>query len=180
MWEPDRRVYALLLFVWALLLVASLATVSPEEPEPMYLIRHSELLSLRAISKRLREDSGMLKNEAASWKQNSEALELELENSSVELSMLKTELETLIVELETQRPRLTELGSLLISSEKLVEELKRLVAELEARANFLIQSLEQSNRALSQVTRSRNFWRILAFVFLGVGGAGWTMILYWP
>jgi len=178
MWEPDVKLYVFLLSLGALLLVASLATVSPEEQ--MFLVKQSELVSLRSLSDSLKESERMLKEQVANWKSNSESLELELENSNVELSMLKTELETLIVELAKQKPRLTELGSLLITSEKLVDELKRLVEELGTRANFLTQSLEQSNRALSQVTRSRNFWRILAFVFLGVGGAGWGMILYWP
>lgn len=178
MWEPDRRVYALLLFVWALLLVASLATVSPQEQ--MFLVKQSELLSMRSLSAKLKESEQMLKEQVANWKSNSAMLETELENSNVEVSLLKTELGTLRIELETQRPRLTELGSLLVGSEKLVEELKRLVEELGTRANFLTQSLEQSSRALSQITRSRNFWRILAGVLAVMAATGWTMILYYP
>jgi hypothetical protein len=172
-WEIDRRVYALLLFVWALLLVASLATVSPEEPEPMYLIRHSELLSLRDISERLREDSGMLKNEAASWKQNSEALEIELESSTLEISALQNEL-------HEQKTHLTELGNMLAESQNQVIVFRELVMELGTRATDSMQLSKQLQRDLSRMRLERNIWRIVGIVSSVLAATGWTMILYWP
>ncbi len=89
MWEPDRKLYALLLCLAALLLGASLATVSPEE---MYLVNQNELRILLEISETLKADSENLKAEARSWQQTSETLELELENSTIELTALQSEL----------------------------------------------------------------------------------------
>jgi septal ring factor EnvC (AmiA/AmiB activator) len=169
-WEPDRKLYALLLCVLAFLLVASLATVSPEE---MFLVTKGELLSLKAISERLREDSQMLKSEAESWKQNSEQLEIELENSDAEISNLQSRL-------KEQQSRLTELGNMLKESQTQAQQFKELVMELGTRASGLMKLSEQLKRDLSQMRRSRDFWRILSGVLAVLAGVGWTMILYYP
>jgi len=172
-WEPDRKLYALLLCLAALLLGASLATVSPEEPDQMFLVARSELLSLKAISERLREDSQMLKSEAESWKQNSEQLEIELENSDVEIANLQSKL-------KTQGLRLTELGSLLDASETRVAELRISVEELVRQASGLMTLSDQLKRDLSRMRLERNLWRIAAMVAGVIAGVGWTMILWYP
>jgi septal ring factor EnvC (AmiA/AmiB activator) len=177
MWEPDRKLYALLFSLWVLLLVASLATVSPEQ---MYLMTEAELMSLPSISDRLSKKSETLKAEAENWKKNSEALELELENSSVEISLLRTELGALRIELQLQSPRLTELGLMLAASETRAGELARQAKDSATTLRSLEQFIARLKTDLSQMRRSRDIWRILSGVLAVLAGVGWTMILYYP
>jgi septal ring factor EnvC (AmiA/AmiB activator) len=169
-WEPDRKLYALLLCVWALLLVASLATVSPEE---MYLVNQNELRILLEISDTLKTDSENLKAEAQSWRQTSETLETELENSTIELTALQGEL-------SWQKKRFSELQQSLENSAKLAEELAQSAKESAMRANDLEQYTTQLVKDLSKSNKERNLWRIVAMVAGSLAAIGWTMILYYP
>jgi septal ring factor EnvC (AmiA/AmiB activator) len=170
MWEPDRKLYALLLCLAALLLVASLATVSPEE---MYLVNQNELRILLEISETLKADSENLKAEARSWQQTSETLELELENSTIELTALQSEL-------IWQKKRLSELQQSLENSAKLAEELAQSAKESATRVNDLEQSTTRLVKDLSKSNKERNLWRIAAMVAGVIAGVGWTMILWYP
>jgi DNA repair exonuclease SbcCD ATPase subunit len=170
MWEPDRKIYALLVCLAALLLVASLATVSPEE---MYLVNQNELRILLEISETLKSDSENLKAEARSWQQTSETLELELENSTIELTALQSEL-------IWQKKRLSELQQSLENSAKLAEELAQSAKESATRVNDLEQSTTRLVKDLSKSNKERNLWRIAAMVAGFIAGVGWTMILWYP
>ena len=170
MWPPDRKLYALLLCVWALLLVASLATVSPEE---MYLMTQNELRLLLEISETLKANSETLKAEADSWKQTSETLEIELENSAVEITSLR-------LELESQRPRLTELGIMLAASETQAGVLAQRLKASEMIANGLEASTIRLVKDLSKSNKEKSLWRLAAMVAGAIAAVGWTMILWYP
>ncbi len=170
MWEPDRKLYALLLCLAALLLGASLATVSPEE---MYLVNQNELRILLEISETLKADSENLKAEALSWRQTSETLEIELENSTIELTALQSEL-------IWQKKRLSELQQSLENSAKLAEELAQSAKESATQASYFEASTTQLVKDLSRSNKERNLWRIAAMVSGVIAGVGWTMILWYP
>jgi len=174
MWPLDVRVYVFLLSLGALLLVASLATVSPAEP--MFLVTQSELLSLQNISASLKESKQMLSDEVANWKSNSQSLELELENSSVELSMLTSELNDLRLALSQQSVHLTELGRLLDESQTQATASRLSVLALETESNNLMSLLEQSNADLSRMRRDRDMWRMNALGAAVLGIVGWVMV----
>ena len=169
-WEPDRKLYALLLCLAALLLVASLATVSPEEH---YLMTQNELRLLLEISETLKENSSTLKAEADSWKQTSETLEIELENSTVEITNLR-------LELEAQRPRLTELGTMLAASETQAGVLAQRLKVSETIASGLEQSTIRLSKDLSISNKWKGIWRLAAMVAGAIAAVGWTMILWYP
>jgi len=170
MWEPDRKIYAMLLCLWAFLLVVSLATVSPEE---MYLVNQNELRILLEISETLKADSENLKAEARSWQQTSETLELELENSTIELTALQSEL-------IWQKKRLAELQQSLENSAKLAEELAQSAKESATQASYFEASTTRLVKDLSKSNKERNLWRVAAMVAGVIAGVGWTMILWYP
>jgi hypothetical protein len=169
-WEPDRKIYILLVCLAALLLVASLATVSPEE---MYLMTQNELRLLLEISDNLKENSLTLSKEVAVWKDNSERLDAELET-------LSDEMETLRLEFDQQKPLLTKLGLMLDESQTQAGELKVRLETSETRATGLEQSMTQLVKDLSRMRLERNLWRIAAMVAGVIAGVGWTMILWYP
>lgn len=170
MWPPDRRIYALLLCLAVFLLVASLATVSPEE---MYLMTQNELRILLEISDNLKENSLTLSKEVLLWKENSERLDAELET-------LSDEMESLRLEYDQQKPLLTKLGTMLAESETQAEELVQKLKASEAIANGLEQSTIRLSKDLSKCKTEKGLWRIAAIIAGSLAAAGWTMILWWP
>jgi septal ring factor EnvC (AmiA/AmiB activator) len=170
MWPPDRKLYAFLLFVWALFLVVSLDTVSPEEH---YLMTQNELRLLLEISDNLKENSLKLSSEVAIWKENSERLDAELET-------LSDEMETLRNEYDLQKPLLTELGNMLKKSETQAGELAQKLRASEAIATGLEASTTRLAKDLSKSNKEKGLWRIAAMVAGAIAAMGWIMILWYP
>lgn len=170
MWPPDRKLYAFLLSLWALFLVASLATVSPEEH---YLMTQNELRLLLEISNSLKENSLTLSKEVLVWKENSERLDAELET-------LSDEMESLRQDYDLQKPLLTELGNMLKTSETQAGVLAQRLKVSETIASGLEQSTIRLSKDLSISNKWKGIWRLAAMVAGAIAAVGWTMILWYP